>query len=98
MSDTELKSRIDSRTERPKRFKVVMLNDDFTPMDFVMSVLTSIFQMDMDKAAQVTMEIHQKGLAVVGAYTFEIAETKITQTMGLARQYELPLTCKLTAE
>lgn len=98
MSETEIKSRSDSRTERPKRFKVVMLNDDFTPMDFVMSVLTSIFQMDMDKAAQVTMEIHQKGLAVVGAYTFEIAETKITQTMGLARQYELPLTCKLTAE
>lgn len=94
MSSTVLDSRTASKTERPKRYTVVFLNDDFTPMDFVVAVLQRFLGLDVDKAVQVTLDIHKKGRGAVGLYPFEVAETKAIQIMDAAKAYEFPLTCR----
>jgi ATP-dependent Clp protease adaptor protein ClpS len=77
---------------------VLLLNDDYTPMDFVLFVLMRFFGKDETEAQQVMLEAHQKGVSVAGVYTFEIAETKVSQVLRAAKQEEYPLMCVLEPE
>jgi ATP-dependent Clp protease adaptor protein ClpS len=86
------------RLERPPMYKVVLLNDDYTPMDFVVKVLESIFRKEPEEAMQIMLEVHNKGAGICGVYTRDVAETKTDQTLYLARQHEHPLQCVLEKE
>jgi ATP-dependent Clp protease adaptor protein ClpS len=77
----------------PRPYKVLLLNDDYTTMDFVVEVLQTIFGMDFERANQVMLKVHQEGSAVCGIYPRDTAETKAAQVMALARQHEHPLQC-----
>jgi len=81
--------------KRPPLYQVIVLNDDYTPMAFVVEVLEDVFGMDRTKATRVMLEIHTKGKGVCGVYTYEIAETKVAQVMAYARQHQHPLLCTL---
>ena len=81
--------------ERPPLYRVVLLNDDFTPMEFVVDVLESIFGMQRTPATQVMLEVHTKGKGICGVFNFEIAETKVAQVMGIAKQQQHPLLCTM---
>jgi len=83
------------RLKKPPLFRVILLNDDYTPMEFVVEVLERIFSMDRSKATRVMLEVHTKGKGVCGVYTFEIAETKVAQVNGYARQHQHPLLCTM---
>ena len=83
------------RLKRPPLYQVLLLNDDFTPMEFVVDVLERIFGMDRVKATRVMIEVHTRGRGVCGVYTFEIAETKVAQVMAYARQHQHPLLCTM---
>jgi ATP-dependent Clp protease adaptor protein ClpS len=87
-----------TRTKKPSMYKVLMLNDDYTPMEFVVDVLQHIFQKNRDEATQIMLHVHQKGVGVCGVYTYEIAETKVTQTVDYARKNQHPLQCTLEKE
>ena len=75
----------------PSRYKVVILNDDYTPMEFVIQLLIEVFNKDLDKARQITMAIHEEGSAVAGTYNFEVAEQKVYEASTLARHSNHPL-------
>ncbi|GAB4223110.1 MAG: ATP-dependent Clp protease adapter ClpS [Gammaproteobacteria bacterium] len=79
----------------PRMFKVMMLNDDYTPMEFVVLVLQQFFAMNSDQANQVMWEVHTKGQAACGIYSYDIAETKLMQVHEYARDHEYPLLCKM---
>ncbi len=83
------------KAKKPSMYKVVMLNDDYTPMEFVVMVLERFFSKSHDEATQIMLHVHQKGVGVCGVYTYEISETKVTQVMDLARQHQHPLQCTL---
>jgi ATP-dependent Clp protease adaptor protein ClpS len=83
------------KLKKPPLFQVVLLNDDYTPMEFVVDVLQRIFGMDRVKATRVMLEVHTKGKGVCGVYTFEIAETKVAQVTAYARQHQHPLLCTM---
>ena len=87
-----------TKTKKPSMYKVLMLNDDYTPMEFVVDVLQHIFQKNRDEATQIMLHVHQKGVGVCGVYTYEIAETKVTQTVDYARKNQHPLQCTLEKE
>ncbi len=82
-----------SKTKPPKLYKVVLLNDDYTTMDFVVEVLQRIFGMDFERATQIMFKVHQEGSAVCGIYPKDLAETKVEQVVAFARQHEHPLQC-----
>jgi ATP-dependent Clp protease adaptor protein ClpS len=84
-----------TRTKKPAMYKVLMLNDDYTPMEFVVEVLERFFQKGHDDAMKIMLHVHQRGVGVCGVYTYEIAETKVTQVMDLARQSQHPLQCTI---
>ena len=84
-----------ARVKKPSMYKVIMLNDDYTPMEFVVMVLERYFNKSHDEATHIMMHVHQKGVGICGVYTYEIAETKVTQVMDLARQHQHPLQCTL---
>jgi len=84
-----------TKSKKPSQFKVLMLNDDYTPMEFVVLVLKRFFNMDMEQATQVMLHVHQKGVGVCGIFPYEIAETKVNQVMDFARQNQHPLQCTL---
>lgn len=84
-----------SRLGPPKMFKVMLLNDDYTPMEFVVMVLKRFFGMDLEQATRVMLHVHQRGVGVCGIYPYEIAETKVNQVMDFARQNQHPLQCTL---
>ncbi len=86
------------KTKRPSLYKVLMLNDDYTPMEFVVYVLQRFFGMDHARAVEVMLTVHNKGVAVVGVYPFEVAETKVMQVMDCARSHQHPLQCTLERE
>lgn len=92
MTDTKTveKSSI-TKLKAPNKFHVIMLNDDFTPMDFVISVLMQIFNKDQETAKNIMVEIHNKGRGVAGAYSYEVAEQKCTETVTIARRNNFPL-------
>jgi len=84
-----------TRTKKPALYRVLMLNDDYTPMEFVVHVLQRFFRMDMDDATRVMLHVHQKGIGVCGVFSYEVAETKVTQVMDFAREHQHPLQCTL---
>jgi ATP-dependent Clp protease adaptor protein ClpS len=81
--------------ERPPLYQVLLLNDDFTPMDFVVAVLETFFNMDRERATQVMLHVHTRGRGVCGVFTREVAETKVTQVNEFARSHQHPLLCTL---
>jgi ATP-dependent Clp protease adaptor protein ClpS len=81
--------------KRPPLYQVVLLNDDYTPMEFVVDVLEHIFGMDRTGATRVMLEVHTRGKGVCGVYTYEIAETKVAQVTAYARQHQHPLLCTM---
>ena len=81
--------------KRPQMYRVVLLNDDYTPMEFVVLVLKRFFNMDIDQATRVMLHVHQKGVGVCGTFSYEVAETKVTQVMDFARKNDHPLQCTL---
>ena len=83
------------KIKQPPLYRVVLINDDYTPMEFVVDILETIFGMERTRATQVMLEVHTKGKGVCGVYNFEIAETKVEQVMGLARQHQHPLLCTM---
>ena len=83
------------KVKQPPLYRVVLLNDDFTPMEFVVDILESIFGMERTRATQVMLEVHTKGKGVCGVFNFEIAETKVAQVMSVARQHQHPLLCTM---
>ncbi len=85
------------RTARPPLFQVVLLNDDYTPMEFVVEVRERFFAMDRQTATRVMLEVHTRGKGVCGAFTYEIAETKVSQVTGYSREHQHPLLCTLEA-
>lgn len=86
------------KTKRPPLYKVMLLNDDFTPMEFVVHVLERFFGMNHAQAFELMLTVHKKGVAVVGVFAFEIAETKVSQVMDLARRHQHPLQCTMEKE
>jgi ATP-dependent Clp protease adaptor protein ClpS len=80
---------------RPPLFQVVLLNDDFTPMDFVVEILRNFFSMDQEKAVQVMLHVHTRGKGVCGVFTREVAETKVTQVNEYSRAHQHPLLCTM---
>jgi ATP-dependent Clp protease adaptor protein ClpS len=84
-----------AKPKKPSQFKVLMLNDDYTPMEFVVMVLKRFFAMDLEQATRVMLHVHQKGVGVCGIFPYEIAETKVNQVMDFARQNQHPLQCTL---
>ncbi len=84
-----------TKPKKPSQFKVLLLNDDYTPMEFVVLVLKRFFNMDMEQATRVMLHVHQKGVGVCGIFTYEVAETKVNQVMDFARQNQHPLQCTL---
>ena len=87
-----------AKTERPPLYKVMLLNDDYTPMEFVVIVLERFFGMNQTQAFEIMLTVHKKGLAVVGVFSHEVAETKVAQVMDFARQHQHPLQCTMEKE
>jgi ATP-dependent Clp protease adaptor protein ClpS len=83
------------KLKAPSLYRVVLINDDFTPMEFVVDILESVFGMERTRATQVMLEVHTKGKGICGVYNFEIAETKVAQVMSIAQQHQHPLLCTM---
>lgn len=86
------------RTKRPPLYKVLLLNDDYTPMEFVVHILERFFGMTHAEAFEIMLTVHKKGVAVVGVFSHEIAETKVTQVMDFAQRHQHPLQCTMEKE
>jgi ATP-dependent Clp protease adaptor protein ClpS len=93
--ETGVATRTRPRTKKPSNYKVLMLNDDYTPMEFVVLVLQQFFAMTIEDATRVMLQVHQQGVAVCGVFTYEVAETKVTQVIDFARENQHPLQCTL---
>ncbi|MGI9202103.1 MAG: ATP-dependent Clp protease adapter ClpS [Woeseiaceae bacterium] len=83
------------KIKRPPLYRVLLINDDYTPMEFVVDVLETIFAMERTRATQVMLEVHTKGKGICGVFNFEIAETKVAQVSALAQQHQHPLLCTM---
>lgn len=94
-ADTAILEKPMAKAKRPSFFQVVMLNDDYTPMDFVVQILTEIFRKTHEEAVAVMTEVHQKGSAICGIYTRDVAETKAELTAAVAKKHEYPLQCRV---
>jgi ATP-dependent Clp protease adaptor protein ClpS len=81
------------QTKRPSLYRVLLLNDDYTPMEFVVHVLERFFNKDRESATQIMLHVHHHGIGECGVYTYEVAETKVTQVMDFARKHQHPLQC-----
>lgn len=84
-----------AKTKRPQLFHVILYNDDYTTMEFVVYILQSVFHHPPTKATQIMLHVHRRGIGVAGVYTHEIAETKVNQVHELAKKYEFPLKCSM---
>ncbi|KAF0675718.1 ATP-dependent Clp protease adapter protein ClpS [Profundibacterium mesophilum KAUST100406-0324] len=87
-----------SKTQRPPLYKVMLLNDDYTPMEFVVHVLERFFGLTHAQSFEIMLTVHKRGLAVVGVFSFEVAETKVGQVMDFARRHQHPLQCTMEKE
>lgn len=92
-SGTAIITRTKPRTKRPNLYRVLLLNDDYTPMEFVIHVLERFFNKNRDDATRIMMHVHQNGVGECGIFTYEVAETKVTQVMDFARKHQHPLQC-----
>ena len=97
-TDIQLDEKIKVIISEPKRWKVILLNDDSTPMEFVMGILTDIFKHTQDTAREIMLQVHEEGSGVAGVYSFEIAEAKAVEATNLARTNNHPLQLKLEEE
>ena len=96
--ETGLLTKTKPKTDKPPLYKVLLLNDDYTPMEFVVHVLERFFGMNHAQAFELMLTVHKKGLAVVGVFSFEVAETKVAQVMDFARRHQHPLQCTMEKE
>ena len=96
--DTSVVTKTKPKTKRPPMYKVMLLNDDYTPMEFVVLVLEKFFGLNHAQSVEIMLTVHKKGLAVVGVFAFEIAETKVAQVMESARRNQHPLQCTMEKE
>lgn len=87
-----------TKTKKPSMYRVLMLNDDYTPMEFVVHVLERFFNKTREEATRIMLHVHKRGVGVCGVFTYEIAETKVQQVMDFARQHQHPLQCTLEKE
>ena len=83
------------KTKKPSMYKVLMLNDDYTPMEFVVHILERFFNKNRQEATRIMLHVHRRGVGICGVYTYEVAETKVTQVMDFARKHQHPLQCTL---
>jgi ATP-dependent Clp protease adaptor protein ClpS len=83
------------KTKKPSMYKVLMLNDDYTPMEFVVHILERFFAKSRQEATRIMLHVHRRGVGICGVFTYEVAETKVTQVMDFARQHQHPLQCTL---
>ena len=97
-ADTSILTKTKPKTQRPPMYKVMLLNDDYTPMEFVVHVLERFFGITHSQAVEIMLTVHKKGLAVVGVFSYEIAETKVAQVMDFARRNQHPLQCTMEKE
>ena len=95
---TDLVTKTKPKTKKPSLYKVLILNDDYTPMEFVVFVLERFFNKGREDATRIMLHVHHKGVGICGVYTYEIAETKVAQVMDLARQHGHPLQCTMEKE
>ena len=95
---TGIKVETRPKTKRPPLYKVLILNDDYTPMEFVVHVLERFFGLSHAQAFEIMLTVHKKGLAVVGVFSYEIAETKVAQVMDFAQRHQHPLQCTMERE
>ncbi len=95
---TGLVTKTRPKTKKPSLYKVLLLNDDYTPMEFVVYVLERFFNKGPEEATRIMLHVHQKGVGICGVYTYEVAETKVTQVMSFARQHQHPLQCTMEKE
>jgi ATP-dependent Clp protease adaptor protein ClpS len=86
------------KTKKPSLYKVLILNDDYTPMEFVVHVLERFFAKSREEAVQIMLHVHRNGVGICGVYTFEVAETKVAQVIELARKHQHPLQCTMEKE
>ena len=94
-TDSSILTKTRTATQRPPMYKVLLLNDDYTPMEFVVHVLERFFGLTHAQAFEIMLTVHKKGLAVVGVFSFEVAETKVAQVMDFARRHQHPLQCTM---
>jgi len=97
-SDTGLITKTRPKTKKPNLYKVLLLNDDYTPMEFVIFVLEQFFGKGHEEATRIMLHVHQQGVGICGVFTYEVAETKVTQVMDFARQHQHPLQCTMEKE
>ncbi|MEL6621680.1 MAG: ATP-dependent Clp protease adapter ClpS [Pseudomonadota bacterium] len=95
---TGVVTRTRPKTKKPNLYRVLILNDDYTPMEFVVHVLEKYFSKGREDATRIMLHVHQKGSGVCGVYTYEVAETKVTQVIDFARQHGHPLQCTMEKE
>ncbi|HHL43236.1 MAG TPA: ATP-dependent Clp protease adapter ClpS [Hellea balneolensis] len=88
-------TKVRPKTKKPSQYRVILLNDDFTPMEFVVAILVGIFKKTPEEATQIMLNVHQNGIGVCGIYTFEVAETKVAQVLDTAKRAGHPLKCTL---
>ena len=93
--ETGVVTRTRPRTKKPSNYKVLLLNDDYTPMEFVVLILQQFFTMSIEDATRTMLQVHQNGVAVCGVFTYEVAETKVTQVIDFARENQHPLQATL---
>jgi ATP-dependent Clp protease adaptor protein ClpS len=96
--ETSVITKTRPKTQRPPLYKVMLLNDDYTPMEFVVHVLERFFGMNHAQAFEIMLTVHKRGLAVVGVFSFEVAETKVAQVMDFSRRHQHPLQCTMEKE
>jgi ATP-dependent Clp protease adaptor protein ClpS len=90
---TSVIAKVKPKTKKPNLYRVLILNDDYTPMEFVVHVLEKFFQKDVEAATKIMLHVHHHGIGECGVFTYEIAETKVTQVMDFARKHQHPLQC-----
>ena len=95
---TNIATQTRAKTKRPSMYRVLLLNDDYTPMEFVVYVLESYFNKSREQATQIMLHVHNHGVGVCGVFTYEVAETKVAQVLDLARRNEHPLQCTMEKE
>lgn len=94
-SERGVATKVRPKTKKPSMYRVLLMNDDYTPMEFVVSILMGIFKKSSEEATQIMLQVHQSGKGTCGIYTFEVAETKVTQVMDAAKRNQHPLQCTL---
>ncbi|MCG8694995.1 MAG: ATP-dependent Clp protease adapter ClpS [Minwuiales bacterium] len=95
---TGVVTKVKPKTKKPSMWKVLLLNDDYTPMEFVVYVLERYFNKNQEEATRIMLHVHQKGIGVCGIFPYEVAETKVTQVVDVARQNQHPLQCTMEKE